>query len=114
MIASAVATIPYADLESRPVDPKILDSYLGVWTATPDPSTIALTREGGKLMVQGSNETEKTELLAVSDTTFVIRGDSSLITFDKDPDGKVTRMLFRDVGGSVQVYDRSIADRKYR
>jgi hypothetical protein len=42
----------------------------------------------------------------VSDSTFVMRGDSNLITFEKGPDGEVTRMLFRDVGGSVQVYDK--------
>ena len=56
MIASAVAIIPYADLEAKPVDPKILDTYLGVWTAAPASSTVTLTREGGKLMAQGSNE----------------------------------------------------------
>lgn len=114
MIASAVAIIPFADLESKPVDPKVLDTYVGVWTATPAPATMTLTREGGKLMAQVSNETEKTELLALSDNTFVIRGDSDLITFEKGPDGMMTRMLFRDVGGSVQVYDRSITGRKYR
>ena len=114
MIASAVATIPFADLESRPVDPKVLDTYLGVWTATPSPSTLTLTLEGGKLMAQGSNETEKAEFLAVSDSTFVIRGDPGLITFEKGSDGKVDRMLFRDIGGSVQVYDRSIPNEKHR
>lgn len=113
MIASAVAIIPFADLESTPVDPRVLDTYLGVWTATPA-WTITLTREGGKLMAQASDETEKYEFLALSDSTFVIRGDSKLITFEKGPDGKVTRMLFRDVGGSVQVYHRSITGRKYR
>jgi hypothetical protein len=113
MIASAVATIPFGDLESKPVDPKVLGTYIGVWTATV-PSTVTLTREGGKLMAQGSNETEKAELLAVSDSTFVIRGDSNLITFEKGTNGKVTRMLFHDVGGSVRAYDRSIIDRKYR
>lgn len=112
MIASAVSTIPFADLESRPANPKVLDTYLGVWTATPAAPTVTLTREGSKLMAQGSDEMEKTELLAVSDSTFVIRGDADLITFEKGPDGNVTRMLFHDVGGSVQVYDRSITDRK--
>jgi hypothetical protein len=65
-------------------------------------------------MAQESNGTEKTELLAASDHMFVIRGDSNLITFEKGPDGKVSRMLFHDVGGSVQAYDRSTTDRKYR
>ena len=114
MIASAVATIPFADLESRPVDPKVLDTYIGVWTATPAAPKVTLTREGGKLMAQESNETEKIELLAVSDSTFVIRGDSDLITFEKGMDGKVNRMLFHDIGGSVQAYDRSITDKQYR
>jgi hypothetical protein len=114
MIASAVAIIPFADLEARPVDPKVLDTYLGTWTATPASPTITLTLEGGKLMAQESDESEKYEFLALSDSTFVIRGDSNLITFEKGPDGKVTRMLFRDVGGSVQVYDRSLTGRKYR
>jgi ketosteroid isomerase-like protein len=114
MIASAVAIIPYADLEAKPVDRKILDTYLGVWTAAPASSTITVTLEGGKLMAKGSEDTEKYEFLALSDSTFVIQGDPKLITFEKGPDGKVTRLLFRDVGGSVDVYQRSLTDRKYR
>jgi hypothetical protein len=109
MISSAVAIVPFADLESRPVDPKVLDTYLGVWATTPPAApTVTLTREGGKLMARGSDDTETTELLPLSDTTFVIRGDSNLITFEKSPDGKVSRMLSYDGGGSVQVYGRSI------
>jgi hypothetical protein len=114
MIASAVAVIPFADLEARQVDPKVLDTYLGVWTATPASSTITLTLESGKLMAKGSDETEKDELLALSDSTFVIRGNSSLITFEKGPDGKVASMLFRDIGGSVDVFERSKSNNKYR
>jgi Domain of unknown function (DUF3471)/Domain of unknown function (DUF4440) len=112
MIASAVAIIPYADLEARPVDRKILETYLGVWTAAPASSTITVTLEGGKLMAQGSADTEKYEFQALSDSTFVSQGDPQLITFEKGPEGKVTRMLLRDVGGSVDVYERSLTDRK--
>ena len=65
-------------------------------------------------MAQEPNDTEKAELLALSDSTFVMRGDSDLITFEKGPDGKVTRMLIHDGSGSVRVYDRSITDRKNR
>jgi hypothetical protein len=114
MISSAVAIIPYADLEAKPVDRKILDTYLGVWTAAPASSTVTVTLEGGKLMAQGSEDTEKYEFQALSDSTFVIQGDPKLITFEKGPDGKVTRLLFRDLGGSVDVYQRSLTDRKYR
>jgi len=37
------------------VDPKILDTYLGVWRDAPAPSTVTFTRDGGKLMAQGTN-----------------------------------------------------------
>ena len=114
MIASAISVIPYADLESKPVDPKILDTYLGVWRDAPAPSTVTFTRDGGKLMAQGTNGTDKTELLALSDNTFVLRGDSTLITFEKGPDGKVTRTFLRDLGGSVQIHERSTTDREQR
>lgn len=114
MIASAISVIPYADLEARPVDPKTLDTYLGAWSDVPAPSTVTLTREGGKLMAQGSNDPEKTELLPLSDNTFVARGDSALITFEKGPEGKITRMLERDLGGSVQVHDRASTNSKHR
>jgi hypothetical protein len=114
MIASAVAFIPFADLEPRPVDAKILDTYLGVWTAKPSSSTVTLTREGGKLMAKESNEPSKTELLAVSDSAFVVRGESDLITFENGPNGEVLHMLYCDVGGSVQVYDRSITGGEHR
>lgn len=114
LIASAISVIPYADLESRPVDPKVLDSYLGVWTDVTATYTVTLTREGGKLMAQGSNESKKTELLPLSDNTFVVRGYPTLITFEKGPNGKVTRTLLRDLGGGVQVRERAITDTKHR
>jgi hypothetical protein len=100
------------NLEARPVDRKILETYLGGWTDAPASSTIRVTLEGGKLMAQGSEDMEKYELQALSDSTFVSQGDPQLITFEKGPEGKVTRMLLRDVGGSVEVYERSLTDRK--
>lgn len=109
MVASAISIIPFADLESKPVDPKVLETYLGVWTAPPDTSTLTLTLEGGKLMFHTSDEAEKTELRALSEDTFVFPEEADLITFEnKGPDGKITRMLFHDLGGSVQVYERSM------
>lgn len=114
MISSAISVIPYADLESKTVDPSVLDQYVGVWNDTSAPATITISREGGKLMVRGSNETEKTELLALSDNTFVVRGASVLITFEKGPDGNVTRILYRDIGGSVEVQNRSAIEKIHR
>jgi hypothetical protein len=113
MITSAVSVIPYADLASKPVDPEILDTYTGVWPDTPAPATVTLTREGSKLMAQGSDEKVKTPLLALSDNTFVVRGEPAQITFEKGPDGQVSRVLWRDIGGSVEVQQRaSVAGRQ--
>lgn len=113
MVTSAASVLPYADLVSKPVDPEILDTYIGVWPDTPAPATVTLTREGRKLMAQGSDEKVKTPLLALSDNTFVVRGEPAQITFDKGPDGQVTRVLWRDIGGSVEVQERArVVDRQ--
>ena len=113
MIASAVSVIPYADLEPVDVDSKVLDTYLGVWQDTPPPFTVTLTRDGHKLMSQGSSDTEKSELLPLSDNVFVIRGDSTLITFEKGPDGKIDRTILHDLGGSFQVHERARTSTKH-
>ena len=42
-----------------------------------------------------------------------MRGDPSLITFEKGPDGKVTRTILHDLGGSVPVHERAMTDRKH-
>ena len=106
MITSAAAVIPWADLESQPVDPKILDSYVGLWGDIPEPTTVSITRDGSRLMAQGSNEKGRTELLAISNDTFVVRGEPALITFLKDADGQVKTSTWRDIGGSLQMAAR--------
>jgi Domain of unknown function (DUF3471) len=107
MITSAASVILYADLESKPVDPEILDTYIGVWPDTPAPATVTLTREGSKLMAQGSDEKVKTPLLALSDNTFVVRWEPAQITFEKGAGGQITRVLWRDIGGSVELQERA-------
>ena len=103
MITSSAAVIPWADPESKEVDPRILDRYVGLWSDTPEPNTVTITRDGSRLMAQGSDEKEKTELLAVSDDTFVVRGEPALITFQRDPDGQIRVTTWRDIGGSLQI-----------
>jgi|SRR5579859_6894429 len=114
LITSAASVIPYADAESKPVDPRILDTYVGVWPDTPAPTTVTLTRDGSKLMAQGTGEKTRTQLLALSDNTFVVRGEPALITFEKGTGGQSTRVLWRDIGGSVQVQERSRVAGKQR
>jgi hypothetical protein len=90
---------PYADAKQRPVDPKILDQYVGVYADFPPPKTVTLTRDGTRLMAQGSGETEKTEFISLSDDTFVLPGEPSQLYFERSPDGHVLRLWYRDIGG---------------
>jgi ketosteroid isomerase-like protein len=102
---SAVIT-PYADAPQRPVDPKILDEYVGVYADFPPPKTVTFTRDGTRLMAQGSWENEKTELVALSDDTFAQRGEPNLLYFERGPDGHVLRLWYRDSGGDQLVQQR--------
>jgi hypothetical protein len=111
MISSAISVIPFTDLESKPVNPLILDTYTGIWNIG-SPLTLTLMRDGDKLMAQGSNEAGKSELMPLSDSTFVIPGIPAVITFDKESNGKINRMLWHDIGGSAHVFDR-ISDSKH-
>lgn len=106
LITSAAAVIPWADLESEPVDQKILDTYVGLWTDVPEPTAVTITRDGNKLMAQASNETEKTELLPISNDIFVVRGEPALVTFQKDSNGHVKTSTWRDIGGSLQTAEK--------
>jgi hypothetical protein len=45
MVTSAASVLPYADLVSKPVDPEILDTYIGVYS-TRDPTARSLEFSG--------------------------------------------------------------------
>lgn len=99
LVLLSAAVVPWADGPQRPVDAKILDEYVGVYADFPPPNTVTFTRDGTRLMAQGSTETEKTELLALSDDTFAVRGELSQLYFERGPDGHFVRLWLRDIGG---------------
>jgi ketosteroid isomerase-like protein len=99
LVFLAAAGVPWVDGPQRPVDPKILDEYVGVYADFPPPNTVTFTRDGTRLMAQGSTEKEKTELLAFSDDTFAVRGYPGEFYFERGPDGHLVHLWFRDTGG---------------
>ncbi len=99
LVLLSAALRPYEDAVQRPVAPNILDEYAGVYADFPPPRTVTLSREGTRLMAQGSAETEKTELIALSDDTFAIRGEANQLYFERGPGGHVLHLWYRDTGG---------------
>jgi ketosteroid isomerase-like protein len=99
LVLLTAAGVPWAEGRQRPVDPKILDEYVGVYADFPPPTTVTFTRDGTRLMAQGSTEKEKTELMALSDDTFVVRGEPTQFYFERGPDGHFVRLWYRDLGG---------------
>ena len=82
---------PVAGRKSVPVDSKILDSYVGVYVA--ETSVFTISREGNGLSLQKNQKPKKGELLAEAPTIFFLKDDPATISFEKDSDGKVDRMI---------------------
>lgn len=85
------------------LDPALLDLYVGEYEIeAPEVvlreggRTFTITREGDRLM--GESKMGKTELLAESETVFQAKGSPVKLTFTKDPDGKVNKVLFGVMG----------------
>jgi CubicO group peptidase (beta-lactamase class C family) len=86
---------PYEVFKERTivkVDPQIYDAYLGKYE--PERSfVLTVTREGGRLFVQGTNQARR-EVFPESPTKFFVkRTDTQQISFVKGPDGKVTHAV---------------------
>lgn len=107
LILLSAAMFPYADAQQRPVNPKILDEYVGVYEDFPPPRTVTLSRNGTSLMAQGSWEKEKTELIALSDDTFVVPGEANQLYFEHGPGGHLL-LWYRDIGGD-QILQRRVS-----
>jgi hypothetical protein len=102
LIASTSVALPNGDRQQKPVDPKILDAYTGLYEGN-----LRITRDGTRLMAQSPDDKEKVELLAVSNEAFSIRGegDSILFVFEKDPQNQI-QLRSHNVGGSESVAKR--------
>ena len=91
-IASVEMSVPLPRATNT-VEPKLLDSYVGVYAATPQAS-FTVTHRGDKLYFQLTGQ-DAAEVLALNATTFYFPGDSSDLIFVKGPAGKVTKLLYR-------------------
>ena len=79
-----------------PVDPKILESYVGEYQLGPT-FTITITTQDGKLWAQATGQ-EKLELFATSETDFYLKVVPASVTFVKDAAGKVSELVLTQNG----------------
>ena len=82
---------PPAEPKIVSVDPKVLDSYAGVYELSAD-QAFTVSRDGAKLMMQAGDAT-KLELLATSPTTFLVKGQDFKVTFVPDSSGTIATMV---------------------
>jgi CubicO group peptidase (beta-lactamase class C family) len=85
-----------AERKAIAVAPAILDKYVGQYQLAPN-FIITVTNEDGKLMAQPTGQ-PRTELFAESETEFFLRVVDAQITFVKDAQGQVTRLILHQGG----------------
>ena len=78
------------------VDPAVLDTYVGVYQLAPT-FAITITREGASLYGQATGQ-PRFQLFAEAPTEFFLKDVDAQITFEKDPAGKVTRLILHQGG----------------
>ena len=78
------------------IDPKIYESYAGVYELAPD-FIITLTSEDGKLMAQATGQ-PKFELFPTSETEFFLKVVEARVTFVRDEAGKVSQLILNQNG----------------
>ena len=103
LIASTTIGLHNADRKQKPVDPKILDTYTGLYE-----NNLRITRDGTRIMAQDPKDKEKVELLAVSNEAFAIAGEANsiLFVFEKGDDGRI-QIRTHNIGGSESVAKRT-------
>ena len=83
------------------VDPVILDKYVGKYRLN-DNIVVTVTKENNKLFAQPTNQ-DKVEMLALSETNFIVMEINAKITFLKDQNGKVTMFKLNMNGRDAEV-----------
>lgn len=91
---------PPPDRKVIAVDPKILDSYVGVYDLGGVPVTVS--RAGASIAIQAGDQKESTPLLAESPTVFYVKGAPYTITFVSNAAGAVEQLVL-EAGGDKQV-----------
>jgi D-alanyl-D-alanine-carboxypeptidase/D-alanyl-D-alanine-endopeptidase len=91
-----------------PIDPKLLDNYIGRYQVTPN-LIFEITRDGNRLFAQGSAQIPaqaigqpivlpKFELFAEGEKNFFARVADHQITFETGPEGRATSLILHRAG----------------
>lgn len=82
------------------IDPAVFDPYVGDYELAPN-FILTISSEGGKLMGQATGQ-GKLALETVSETQFVAPSVGANISFEKDPEGKVTGLVLIQGGRTIK------------
>jgi CubicO group peptidase (beta-lactamase class C family) len=106
-VGSALAAIALGEKYDLPrerkfisVDASIFDSLAGTYEIEPK-FALTITREGDRLMGQATGQL-KLELRPESETKFYLKEADAEITFVKDDDGNVTKLILRQGGRETE------------
>lgn len=94
--ATAMLTSLTTERKETKVDPKIYDSYAGDYEFSTN-FVLTITSEDGKLMGQITGQ-PKAELFSTSETEFFLKVVDAQITFVRDEQGQVTRLILHQNG----------------
>jgi len=97
--AEALAALTSNKKEVK-VDSSVYDSYAGEYELGPN-FIVTITNENGKLMGQPTNQ-PKAELFPTSDTEFFLKLVDAQVTFVKDEQGKVTKLILHQNGRNME------------
>ena len=81
------------------VDSTVLETCVGVYQLAPT-FAIAITREGASLYAQATGQ-PRLRLFAEAPTEFFLKDVDAQITFEKEPAGKVTRLILHQGGQDI-------------
>lgn len=80
------------------IDPKTFDEFVGQYSFTDNPDLVlSFFREGEKFFLQPTNQGQ-VEIFPASETKFFLKVIDADATFVRDPQGKVTGLLWRQNG----------------
>ena len=82
------------------VDPKLFDAYAGRYELTPG-FFLTITKEGDKLFLQATGQS-KVQLHPESETGFFLKEVEATVTFEREPDGAVNRLVLHQSGQHLE------------
>jgi len=99
LLESKYELVKYAPPSARKaikLDPKIFDAYVGQYELVPN-FIITITRDGDRFYAEATGQ-GKAELFAASETDFFLTLVDAQLTFVKDAQGQVVRLILHQSG----------------